>query len=72
MQAFFSPKISDNANVNLTRLGDEVVAMTETPLPVVFDPKTLEAAGVASPAPGQHTTAHPHLDRDAARGSSTR
>jgi beta,beta-carotene 9',10'-dioxygenase len=62
VQAFFSPKISDNANVNLTRLGDEVVAMTETPLPVLFDPKTLASAGVASPAPGQHTTAHPHLD----------
>jgi beta,beta-carotene 9',10'-dioxygenase len=67
-QAFFSPKISDNANVNLTRLGDEVVAMTETPLPVIFDPKTLETAGVCSPAPGQHTTAHPHLDPDTGEG----
>jgi carotenoid cleavage dioxygenase-like enzyme len=62
VQAFFSPQISDNANVNLTRLGDEVIAMTETPLPVIFDPETLEAAGVTSAAPGQHTTAHPHLD----------
>src|SRR6478672_6124607 len=58
VQAFFSPKISDNANVNMTRLGEDVVAMTETPLPVIFDAKTLESAGVASPAPGQHTTAH--------------
>src|SRR4051795_2088633 len=39
VQAFFSPQISDNANVNLTRLGDEVIAMTETPLPVIFDPR---------------------------------
>jgi len=61
-RAFFSPQISDNANVNLTRLGDDVVAMTETPLPIVFDPETLGAAGVASKAPGEHTTAHPHLD----------
>ena len=68
VQAFFSPKISDNANVNLTRLGDDVVAMTETPLPVLFDRKTLESAGVASPAPGQHTTAHPHLDPDTGEG----
>src|SRR4051794_1885906 len=67
-QAFFSPKISDNANVNITRLGEEVVAMTETPLPVMFDPATLESAGVASPAPGQHTTAHPHLDPKTGEG----
>jgi beta,beta-carotene 9',10'-dioxygenase len=62
VQAFFSPKISDNANVNVTRLGEDVVAMTETPLPIIFDPATLRAAGVASKAPGQHITAHPHLD----------
>lgn len=37
--------------------------MTETPMPIVFDPQTLKAAGVATPAPGQHTTAHPH-ERD--------
>lgn len=67
-QAFFSPKISDNANVNMTRLGEDVVAMTETPLPVIFDAKTLESAGVASPAPGQHTTAHPHLDPETREG----
>jgi len=68
VQSFFSPRISDNANVNLTRLGDAIVAMTETPLPVVFDPRTLEAAGVTSKAPGQHTTAHPHLDPDTGEG----
>ncbi len=62
VQSIFSPKISDNANVNLTKLGEQVVALTETPLPVIFDPETLDAAGVAAPAPGQHTTAHPHLD----------
>jgi len=60
--AAFKPQISDNANVNLTRLGDELVAMTETPLPIIFDPQTLHAAGVASKAPGEHTTAHPHFD----------
>jgi beta,beta-carotene 9',10'-dioxygenase len=62
VQAFFTPRISDNANVNVSRLGDQVVAMTETPLPIIFDPATLRAAGVASKAPGEHTTAHPHLD----------
>ncbi len=60
LAAAFHPKLSDNANVNLARLGEELVAMTETPLPIVFDPETLRAAGVASPAPGEQTTAHPH------------
>ena len=68
VQSVFSPKISDNANVNLTKLGDDFVAMTETPFPVIFDPETLAAAGVASPAPGQHTTAHPHLDSATGEG----
>ena len=59
----FSPKISDNANVNLTKLGDRFVSMTETPIPVQFDPETLETAGVAYDVPGLLTTAHPHLER---------
>ena len=59
----FSPKVSDNANVNLTRLGRRFVSMTETPMPIEFDAQTLETAGVAYQAPGTVTTAHPHLDR---------
>ena len=39
--------LTDNCNVNLARLGDEYIAMTETPLPVAFDPETLETLGVA-------------------------
>ena len=62
----FRPKISDNCNVSLTRLGDEYVAMTETPMPVAFDPETLETVGVAFRPPGIHATAHPH--HDPARG----
>jgi beta,beta-carotene 9',10'-dioxygenase len=58
----FRPNPTDNCNVNLTRLGDEYVAMTETPLPVAFDPVTLEALGVAYSPPGMHSTAHPHHD----------
>jgi beta,beta-carotene 9',10'-dioxygenase len=61
--AMFSPKFSDNANVNLTKLGERFIAMTETPIPVQFDPETLAAAGVAYKAPGMLTTAHPHMDR---------
>ena len=58
----FRPKFTDNCNVNLTKLGDEYVAMTETPLPVAFDPETLDALGVAFTPPGLHATAHPHHD----------
>lgn len=59
----FMPKLTDNANVNLVKLGKSFVAMTETPIPVQFDPETLAAAGVAWKVPGELTTAHPHLDR---------
>jgi beta,beta-carotene 9',10'-dioxygenase len=58
----FRPGFTDNCNVNLTRLGDEYVAMTETPLPIAFDPETLDSLGVAFRPPGMHATAHPHHD----------
>ncbi len=61
--AMFSPKLSDNGNVNLAKLGERFVAMTETPIPVEFDGETLATAGVAYEVPGMLTTAHPHLDR---------
>src|SRR3954463_5623025 len=35
----------DNANVNLQELGGRYIAMTETPLPVEFDTKTLATLG---------------------------
>jgi beta,beta-carotene 9',10'-dioxygenase len=63
VSAMFSPKLTDNANVNLTKLGERFISMTETPIPVQFDPETLDAAGVAYKPPGQLTTAHPHMDR---------
>ncbi len=63
VMSFFDPKLSDNANVNLTRLGERYIAMTETPIPVEFDAETLATAGVAYEVPGMLTTAHPHLDR---------
>lgn len=58
---FFSPpSFGENANVSIVRSGDEFLAMTETPIPVVFDPQTLDTLGVAPPAPGNLTVAHPH------------
>jgi beta,beta-carotene 9',10'-dioxygenase len=61
--SLFSPKITDNANVNLVKLGERYISMTETPIAVEFDGETLETAGVAYEAPGMLSTAHPHLDR---------
>jgi carotenoid cleavage dioxygenase-like enzyme len=58
----FRPQFTDNCNVNITRLGNDYVAMTETPLPVAFDPETLDSLGVAFRPPGIHATAHPHHD----------
>jgi beta,beta-carotene 9',10'-dioxygenase len=63
VSAMFSPKLTDNANVNLTKLGERFIAMTETPIPVEFDAETLAAAGVPYDPPGQLSTAHPHMDR---------
>ncbi|NGN63797.1 carotenoid oxygenase family protein [Streptomyces sp. A7024] len=61
----FTRKPNANANVNVTRFGDRYVALTETPLPVAFDPDTLATAGVVGyedSLSGQLTTAHPHQD----------
>jgi carotenoid cleavage dioxygenase-like enzyme len=65
--AMFDPNPNDNANVNLTRLGDRYVAMTEVPMPVEFDPETLDTVGLVGfdDRLGGHTsTAHPHHDRE--------
>jgi len=71
VQAMFSANPAGdgtpNANVNVVRLGQRYLALTETPLPVVFDPRTLATLGVArdaAPPTGQHSTAHPHHDAE--------
>jgi beta,beta-carotene 9',10'-dioxygenase len=67
VQQMFSPDPTDNPNVNLARIGESYIAMTETPLPVEFDAETLETIGhlgYADELKGQVTTAHPHHDRE--------
>ena len=59
-------QMSDNGAVNVTRLGDQYLALTETPLPVAFDPRTLQTLGVRGEPPADFSTAHPH--HDPARG----
>ena len=48
VQSVFSPEFTDNANVNLVRIGERYVAMTETPLPIEFDEETLDHRGAAA------------------------
>ena len=67
VMAMFRPQITDNANINVMRLADQYVALTETPLPIRFDPETLETLGemgYEDHLPGDITTAHPHVDPD--------
>jgi beta,beta-carotene 9',10'-dioxygenase len=61
--SLFHPGFTDNGNVNVAKVMGRWVALTETPLPVAFDPETLETLGVSNPPPV--TTgglAHPHGD----------
>jgi beta,beta-carotene 9',10'-dioxygenase len=65
VMTFFDPKPSDNTNVNVSVLDEQLVALTETPLPIRFDPRTLETMGnigFDSAVKGQVSTAHPHSD----------
>ena len=63
VQTLFAPQFGDNANINVVRLGERFLSMTEAPISVQFDPQTLEVAGVPFMPPGTVTTAHPHMDR---------
>jgi len=65
ISSIFSRQATDNANVNIAKIADRFVAMTETPLPIEFEPQTLRTLGVFNyedKIPGQFTTAHPHFD----------
>ncbi len=63
----FAPNLTDNANVNVTRLaGNCFVALTETPTPVQFDATTLDTIGhfrFSDQLRCQTSTAHPHVDK---------
>ncbi|MEU6147471.1 carotenoid oxygenase family protein [Streptomyces sp. NPDC047081] len=68
IMAMFDPKQTDNTNINVARIGEKYLALTEVPLPVEFDPDTLETYGqvkMESDVAGQlGPVAHPHFDRD--------
>jgi carotenoid cleavage dioxygenase-like enzyme len=61
----FNPRPTDNASINVARLDDAYVALTATPLPVAFDPETLETAGVVDyddEVEADMSTPHPHVE----------
>lgn len=70
--AFFIPSIGElpeipNANVNIAKYADKFLAFTEIPLPVEFDPETLNTIGKFNvddklPKTSMQDTAHPHYD----------
>lgn len=61
----FTQKFTSNTLVNLTKIDNQMISMTETPQPIIFDPKTLKTNG---PLTFDDTfsynlsTAHPHLN----------
>ncbi len=70
IMSVFNPKPTDNASINVTRLDDAYVALTETPIPVAFDPETLETVGVVDyedDVDAQMATAHPIVEPDTGR-----
>jgi len=62
LMTVFDPQITDNTVVNVAKLGEQHLAMTEAPLSIEFDPETLETLGYGPKAPGTIATAHPHYD----------
>src|ERR1022692_5051720 len=66
-QVFTGPAFGANANVTIGAIAARTVAQTEYPMPVAFDPQTLDTIGVVSfddRLKGAVTTAHPHHDPD--------
>jgi len=67
--AIFDPKLTDNCCVNVSDYAREVVAFTETSIPMRFAPDTLKTLGVFGyrrALKGQVSTAHPHYDAERA------
>ena len=63
----FSYDTTDNTNVNITKIDNKFIAMTETPIPIEYDPETLDTIGVLrydDKLLGNLTTAHPHYDHN--------
>ncbi|MEY4595571.1 MAG: hypothetical protein RIQ47_1981 [Bacteroidota bacterium] len=63
------PNMTDNAKVNVAKIGERFMALGETPMMIEFDPETLETYGMQELIPdgfAYKTTAHPHFEADTA------
>lgn len=70
IMTLFNPSLTDNASIHVHRLAGQYVAMTETPLPVAFDPDTLAHAGVVRYTDDHDapmSTAHPLVEPERGR-----
>jgi carotenoid cleavage dioxygenase-like enzyme len=65
------PRSTDNTNVNVVRMGDELVAMTESDRQLSIDADTLESRGGVTyddrALGGAVMSAHPHFDFESGR-----
>lgn len=64
---FVPPKITDNGNINILNYGADVLATSETPLPITFDKetlKTLKHIGYEDDLDGEIEPAHVHYDSE--------
>ncbi len=71
--AFFSSEVTDNCNVNVAQIANQMVALTETRLAIRFDPDTLATLGrfeYSAQIKGPLSIAHPHYDWARGRGYS--
>jgi carotenoid cleavage dioxygenase-like enzyme len=67
VSSVFSFDTTDNTNVNISKIDNKFIAMTETPIPIEYDPETLDTIGVLrydDKLLGSLTTAHPHYDQN--------
>ena len=70
VMAMFDGQPSDNAHINVAKVGERYVTLTEMPLPMEFDPETLGTRGLVKFDPDVHGQmgpyGHPHFDRNGA------
>lgn len=65
VMSMFDPNITDNGAVNISQVAGKWLAITESPMAVEFDPRTLETVGVHQRAAGMRVPlAHEHVDHD--------
>jgi len=67
MSYFVAPNLTDNGNINIISYGEELLATSETPLPVIFDKDNLDTKGrfeFDDDLNGHIDPAHPHYDAE--------